>query len=82
MGEGFFQRKGSWGCETHKGILFRTSSLAKGILLNIFCQGKAIRLCFLAILFKERADFGNRPVSQLNSIRGKRCDSLYSKTSI
>ena len=23
----------------------------------------------------------NRPVSQLNSIRGKRCDSLYSKKS-
>ena len=25
--------------------------------------------------------FGNRPVSQLNSIRGKRCDSLNGKKS-
>ena len=35
-GGGFFHSKGTWGCAAHKGILFRTSSLAKGILLGNF----------------------------------------------
>ena len=33
-GGGFFHSKGTWGCAAHKGILFRTSSLAKGILFG------------------------------------------------
>ena len=32
-GGGFFHNKGTWGCAARKGILFRASSLAKGILL-------------------------------------------------
>ena len=37
-GWGFFHSKGTWGCATHKGILFRTSSLAKGILFGNFSR--------------------------------------------
>ena len=33
-GGGFFHSKGTWGCAAHKGILFRTSSLGKGILFG------------------------------------------------
>ena len=32
-GGGFFHSKGTWGCAAREGILFRTSSLAKGVLL-------------------------------------------------
>ena len=37
-GGGFFHSKGTWGCAAHKGILFRTSSLAKGILFGNFSR--------------------------------------------
>ena len=49
-GGGFFHGKGTWGCAAHKGILFWTSGLAKGILLG-----------FLAILveFSKGMLFGN-----------------------
>ena len=35
-GGGFFRSTGTWGCAACKGILFRTSSLAKGILCGNF----------------------------------------------
>ena len=35
---GFFDSKGTWGCATRKGIFFRTSCLAKGILFGYFGQ--------------------------------------------
>ena len=41
----FFHSKGTWGCAAHKGILFWTSSLAKGILfgnLVEFSPGKGM----------------------------------------
>ena len=37
-GGGFFHSKGTWGCAAHKGILFWTSSLAKGILFGNFSR--------------------------------------------
>ena len=37
-GGGFFHSKGTWGCAAHKGILFRSSSLAKGILFGNFSR--------------------------------------------
>ena len=37
-GGGFFHSKGTWGCAAHKGILFRISSLAKGILFGNFSR--------------------------------------------
>ena len=37
-GGGFFHSKGTWGCAAHKGILLRTSSLAKGILFGNFSR--------------------------------------------
>ena len=35
-GGGVFHSKGTWGCAARKGILFRTSSLAKGVLFSNF----------------------------------------------
>ena len=40
-GGGFFHSKGTWGCAAHKGILFRTSSLAKGVLFGSFSRVKS-----------------------------------------
>ena len=37
-GGGFFHNKGTWGCAARKGILFKLSSLAKGILFANFSQ--------------------------------------------
>ena len=37
-GGGFFHSKGTWGCVAQKGILFRTSNLAKGILFGNFSR--------------------------------------------
>ena len=37
-GRGFFHSKGTWGCAAHKGILFWTSGLAKGILFGNFSR--------------------------------------------
>ena len=37
-GGGFLHSKGTWGCAAHKGILFRTSSLAKGIRFGNFSR--------------------------------------------
>ena len=41
-GGGFFHSKGTWGCAALKGILFRTASLAKGMLFGNFslCQSR------------------------------------------
>ena len=39
-GRGFFHSKGTWGCAAREGILFRTSSLAKGVL---FCNFSRVR---------------------------------------
>ena len=33
--------QGTWECAAHKGILFRTSSLAKGVLFSNFSQVKS-----------------------------------------
>ena len=35
---GFFHSKGTWGCAAREGILFRTSSLAKGVLFGNFSR--------------------------------------------
>ena len=35
-GGGFFHSKGTWGCAAREGILFRPSSLAKGVLFGNF----------------------------------------------
>ena len=40
-GGGFFHSKGTWGCATRKGILFWTSSLAKGVLFSNFSRVKS-----------------------------------------
>ena len=40
-GGGFFHSKGTWGCAASKGILFRTSSLAKGVLFGNFSRVKS-----------------------------------------
>ena len=40
-GGGFFHGKGTWGCAARKGILFRTSSLAKGVLFSNFSRVKS-----------------------------------------
>ena len=37
-GGGFFHSKGTWGCAAREGILFRTSSLAKGVLYGNFSR--------------------------------------------
>ena len=34
----FFHSKGTWGCAAREGILFRTSSLAKGVLFGNFSR--------------------------------------------
>ena len=48
---GFFHSKSTWGCAAHKGILFGTSSLAKGIFFGKFSSSLVYaRVCFLAIL--------------------------------
>ena len=39
-GGGFFHTKGTWGCAAREGILFRTSSLAKGVLFGNFSRVK------------------------------------------
>ena len=38
---GFFHSKGTWGCAAREGILFRTSSLAKGVLFGNFSRVKS-----------------------------------------
>ena len=38
---GFFHSKDSWGCAAREGILFRTSSLAKGVLFGNFSRVKS-----------------------------------------
>ena len=40
-GEGLFHSKGTWGCAALKGILFQTSSLAKGMLFGNFGPGQS-----------------------------------------
>ena len=40
-GGGFFHGKGTWGCAAREGILFRTSSLAKGVLFGNFSRVKS-----------------------------------------
>ena len=37
-GGGFFHSKGTWGCAAREGILFWTSSLAKGVLFGNFSR--------------------------------------------
>ena len=37
----FFHSKGTWGCAAREGILFRTSSLAKGVLFGNFSRVKS-----------------------------------------
>ena len=38
---GFFHSKGTWGCAAREGILFRPSSLAKGVLFGNFNRVKS-----------------------------------------
>ena len=40
-GGGFFHGKGTWGCAAREGILFRTPSLAKGVLFGNFSRVKS-----------------------------------------
>ena len=40
-GGGFFHSKGTWGCAAREGILFRPSSLAKGVLFGNFNRVKS-----------------------------------------
>ena len=53
-GGGLFHNKGAYGCAVCKGILFRTASLAKGILFGDFGQRKVE---FWKFLFRSQ-DFG------------------------
>ena len=39
-GGGSFHSKGTWGCAAREGILFRTPSLAKGVLFGNFSRVK------------------------------------------
>ena len=54
----YFHSKGTWGC-ARKGILFWTSSLAKGILFDILANFSLGNGSFLTILVKEESNFGN-----------------------
>ena len=74
MGGGGFHSKGTWGCAARRGILSRTSGLAKGILFAKFSMGNGMlfgtfghrkgNFCmeikkFLVILVSRRRKFGN-----------------------
>ena len=54
-GGGFFHSKGTWGCAARKGMLFKLSSLAKGILFANFSPFSLAK----GILF---GNFGQRNV--------------------
>ena len=66
-GGGFFHSKGTWGCAAREGILFRTSSLAKGVLFGNFCrvrsrQGYAFwefwsKRCQNSVIFVKKPNF-------------------------
>ena len=66
-GGGFFHSKGTWGCAAREGILFRTSSLAKGVLFGNFSrvksrQGYAFwefrsKRCQNSIIFVKKSNF-------------------------
>ena len=58
-GRGFFHSKGTWGCAARKGILFRTSSLAKGILLAILVEFSLGKGMLFGNFGKEKSNFGN-----------------------
>ena len=64
---GFFHSKGTWGCAAREGILFRTSSLAKGVLFGNFSrvrsrQGYAFwefwsKRCQNSVIFVKKTQF-------------------------
>ena len=66
-GGGFFHSKGTWGCAAREGILFRTSSLAKGVLFGNFSrvrsrQGYAFwefwsKRCQNSVIFVKKRKF-------------------------
>ena len=66
-GGGFFHSKGTWGCAAREGILFRTSSLAKGVLFGNFSrvrsrQGYAFwefwsKRCQNSVIFEKKPNF-------------------------
>ena len=66
-GGGFFHSKGTWGCAAREGILFRTSSLAKGVLFGNFSrvrsrQGYAFwefwpKRCQNSVIFVKKPNF-------------------------
>ena len=66
-GGGSFHNKGTWGCAAREGILFRTSSLAKGVLCGNFCrvksrQGYAFcefwsKRCQSSVIFVKKSNF-------------------------
>ena len=66
-GGGFFHSKGTWGCAAREGILFRTSSLAKGVLFGNFSpvrsrQGYAFwelwsKRCQNSVTFVKKPNF-------------------------
>ena len=68
-GGGFFHSKGTWGCAAREGILFRTSSLAKGVLFGNFSrvrsrQGYAFwefwsKRCQNSVIFVKKPNFLN-----------------------
>ena len=81
-GGGFFQSKGTWGCAAREGILFRTSSLAKGVLFGNFSrvksrQGYAFwqfwsKRCQNSVIFAKKPNFFQILVQKMRKF-GKFC---------
>ena len=81
-GGGFFHSNGTWGCVARKGILFRNSSLAKGVLFSNFSrvksrQGYAIwqfwsKKCQNSVIFVKNPNFFKILVQKMRKI-GKFC---------
>ena len=78
----FFHSKVTWGCATRKGILFRTSSLAKGVLFSNFSrvksrQGYAFwqflsKKCQNSVIFVKKPNFFKVLVQKMRKF-GKFC---------
>ena len=78
----FFHSKGTWGCAARKGILFWTSSLAKGVLFSNFSrvksrQGYAFRQfwstkCQSSVIFVNKPNFSKILVQEMRKF-GKFC---------
>ena len=81
-GGGFFHSKGTLGCAARKGVLFRTSSVAKGVLFGNFSrvksrQGYAFwqiwsKKCQNSVIFVKKANFFKLLVQKMRKF-GKFC---------